>query len=164
MQLSRLLRVSLLREGGDHTSEEADEVSPSQVSAPANEFTEADRVGRNRDDKRGRSWPLSGGPLLFAFDHSGVSRVGQDNSTNRGTLREGKRARGGAVPLPRDSSDDAALRQIRDLLLRVADGRQDLLVGLAELRRRAAQRQTLLAVRDRVAEDGELAEHRRAHR
>src|SRR5262247_4023733 len=73
-------------------------------------------------------------------------------------------AREGAARLPRVWLDHAALREIPDLLLRVADGRQDLLVGLAELRRRAAQRKTLLAVRDRMAEDGELAEHRRAHR
>src|SRR5262245_63530132 len=61
-------------------------------------------------------------------------------------------------------SDDAALRQIRDLLLRVADRGQNLLVGLAQLRRRAPQRQALLAMRDRVAENGEVTEHRRTYR
>src|SRR5262249_5817735 len=68
---------------------------------------------------------------------------------------------GGAAALPRDSSDHAALRQIGDLLLRIADGRQDFLVCLTELRRRGAKRKALLAVRDRVTEDGELAERRR---
>src|SRR5215510_8096087 len=119
----------------------------------------ADRVGRNRDNSGGRNWPLSGGPLLFAFDHNGVSRVGQDNSTKRGG--EWPRARGGAAALPRAQLDHAAFRQVGDLLLRIADSRENFLVGLTELRSRGAQRQALLAVRDRMTEDGELAERRR---
>jgi len=57
-------------------------------------------------------------------------------------------------------SNNAALRQVRDLLLRITDRRQGFLVGLAELRRRAPQRKTFFAVRDWVSKNREVAEHR----
>src|SRR5438128_8860356 len=55
-------------------------------------------------------------------------------------------------------SNDAALREVGDLLLRVADGREDVLVVLPELRGRAPQRKALVTERDRMAENSEVAE------
>src|SRR5204863_8973210 len=60
-------------------------------------------------------------------------------------------------------SNNPAFRQVGDLVLRVAERRQRLVIGIAELRRRAAQRIALLAVRDRVAENREIAQRRRMH-
>src|SRR5262249_40651171 len=51
------------------------------------------------------------------------------------------------------------LHQVGDLLLGVADGREDLLVVLAQLGGSIAQRQALVTMRDRVAQNGEVAEH-----
>src|SRR5580765_4917758 len=57
-------------------------------------------------------------------------------------------------------SDDPALGQVRDLLLRVAHGCEDILVVLAELRRRCPDREPGGAVGHGMAEDGEIAERR----
>src|SRR5712691_13569062 len=64
----------------------------------------------------------------------------------------------------RQPLDDAALRQVGDRLLGVADGREDLLVVRAQLGGSIAQRQALFTMRDRVAQNGEVAEHRGMHR
>src|ERR1044071_5331968 len=61
-------------------------------------------------------------------------------------------------------SDDAAFREIGDLLLRVAEPREDVVVGVAELRRRAAKGQALFTVRDRMSENRQVAERRRVNR
>ena len=54
--------------------------------------------------------------------------------------------------------------QVGDLVLRVADRRQDVLVVLAELRRRGPDRKARGAVGHGMAEDGEIAEDRGVHR
>src|SRR2546425_1978895 len=89
--------------------------------------------------------------------HDGII-VGEWPTTNMPRPRAPGRSRS---PVRGASSNHAALGKIGDLILRVAEPRQDLLVGLAELGRRAAKRQALFAVRNRVAEDREVAEHRR---
>src|SRR5262245_26260079 len=56
--------------------------------------------------------------------------------------------------------DDAALCQVGDLLLGVADRGEGLLVVLAQLGGSVTQRQALVTMRDRMAQNGEIAEYR----
>src|SRR5262249_60930940 len=81
----------------------------------------------------------------------------------RGRADSGSSRSPGYRPWP-PPSDDRAFREIRDLLLRVAEPGQDLVVGLAKLGRRASERQAPLAVRDRVSENREVAQRRRVDR
>src|SRR5438046_10142172 len=61
-------------------------------------------------------------------------------------------------------SDDLTLREVRDLLLRVADRREDVLVVLAELGRGSPDGLARVAPRHRMPEDREIPELRGFHR
>src|SRR5216683_4626432 len=101
----------------------------------------------------------SGDPFLPSEPRPPTTQIGNYSLGDRRTARRGQR------PTPRPPSagppsDDSPLGEIGDLLLRVTDRRQDRLVVLPQLGRRGADREPPLAVRDRVSENGQVAQLR----